>query len=168
MCLACTEGREEKQSRSWDWQWVATWHHRCPILCLPRTWFQYGRLWHVWQRHLVCIFNPVRFMRSHFILQIYRHAMTLYLSAGSHFGLTQKSKNNDPEDLSLLESKGFFPHDEPYQEYIAQAGESKEVSLYFISPWVLYWTLVISMHMCRVECPQCTEHHGDVVLELLL
>lgn len=41
----------------------------------------------------------------------------------------QKAKNNDPEDLSLLEGKGFFPPDGPYQEYITQAGESKEVSL---------------------------------------
>ena len=58
-----------------------------------------------------------------------RHATTLYLSADGHFGLMQKAKNNDPEDLSLLEGKGFFPPKGPYQEYIAQAGESKEVSL---------------------------------------
>ena len=58
-----------------------------------------------------------------------RHATTLYLSADGHFGLMQKAKNNDPEDLSLLEGKGFFPPEGPYQEYIAQAGESKEVCL---------------------------------------
>jgi len=52
----------------------------------------------------------------------------------------QKTKNNDPEDLSLLEGKGFFPPEGPYQEYIAQAGESKEVSLdsQFISGQILF------------------------------
>ena len=58
-----------------------------------------------------------------------RHATTLYLSADGHFGLMQKAKNNDPDDLSLLEGKGFFPPEGSYQEYLAHAGESKEVGL---------------------------------------
>ncbi|KDR71018.1 hypothetical protein GALMADRAFT_15660, partial [Galerina marginata CBS 339.88] len=59
---------------------------------------------------------------------IWRHATTLFLSADGHFGLMQKAKNNDPEDISLMEGKGFFPPDGPYQEYVAQAGTSTEAS----------------------------------------
>ncbi|KDR78511.1 hypothetical protein GALMADRAFT_209005 [Galerina marginata CBS 339.88] len=60
-----------------------------------------------------------------------QHATTLFLSIDGHFGLMQKDKNNDPEDLSLMEGKGLFPPEGPYQEYIAKAGPSKENKLKF-------------------------------------
>jgi hypothetical protein len=82
-----------------------------------------------------------------------RHATTLYLSADGHFGLMQKAKNNDPEDLSLLEGKGFFPPEGPYQEYIAQAGESKEVSLNSYQAGYLLKFNHLEVHMCKIECP---------------
>lgn len=62
-----------------------------------------------------------------------RHVTTLFLSADGHFGLMQKSKNNDPDDISLLAGAATFPQEESYQEYIKTAVESTEVCNN--SPW---------------------------------
>jgi hypothetical protein len=56
-----------------------------------------------------------------------RHATTLFLSADGHFGLMQKLKNNDPDDVSLLAGAATFPQEDSYQEYIKTAAESTEV-----------------------------------------
>ena len=66
-----------------------------------------------------------------------RHATTLFLSADGHFGLMQKLKNNDPDDISLLNGNATFPPEVPYHEYVCNAGESTEVSanlLLYTSP----------------------------------
>lgn len=72
-------------------------------------------------------YNIYSFSTLHGAEISYRHATTLFLSADGHFGLVQKTKNNDPDDISFTEGKGFFPLDGPYQEYIKLAGESTEV-----------------------------------------
>lgn len=59
-----------------------------------------------------------------------RHATTLFLSADGHFGLMQKLKNNDPDDVSLLAGAATFPQEGCYQEYMKIAGESTEVFNY--------------------------------------
>jgi hypothetical protein len=109
------------------------------LICLMKTFSAY-----FWCYHKVTYPN--------FDPQNQRHATTLYLSADGHFGLMQKSKNNDPEDLSLLEGKGFFPPEGPYQDYIMRAGESKDVGLNSYHAGYFIKIQSLEVHMCKTEC----------------
>lgn len=57
-----------------------------------------------------------------------RHCYQLYISGDGHFGLHLKdNKKDDPDDISLLADRAFFPLDAPYNHYLSIVGESKEV-----------------------------------------
>lgn len=46
-----------------------------------------------------------------------------------HFGLRLKdNKQDDPEDVSLISGRGFFPQDQPFYDYLKSVGKSKEAS----------------------------------------
>lgn len=85
-----------------------------------------------------------------------RHATTLFLSADGHFGLMQKLKNNDPDDVSLLAGAATFPQEESYQEYIKTAHESTGVINY--SCWyddlLSHFTEIYLLEPTGSKCPE--------------
>ncbi|KIM71232.1 hypothetical protein PILCRDRAFT_81407 [Piloderma croceum F 1598] len=55
-----------------------------------------------------------------------KHIIQLYKSINGNFQLQKKKKNDDPDDVALMEGLGYFPPDLGYQEYLKRVGESKE------------------------------------------
>ena len=58
---------------------------------------------------------------------IYRHVIQLFESLDGNFRLQNKKKNNDPDDVALMEGLGYFPPDPGYHKYLKWVGESKKV-----------------------------------------
>jgi len=88
--------------------------------------------------------EDIRSVHSSHLFRLYslvcRHATTLFLSADGHFGLMQKLKNNDPDDVSLLAGAATFPQEGSYQEYIKTTHESTEV-FNFLAGMVTFLTI---------------------------
>lgn len=56
-----------------------------------------------------------------------RHVVQLFLALDGNFKLKKKKKNDDPDDVALMDGLAYFPNEMLFQEYIAKAGDSKEV-----------------------------------------
>ena len=54
--------------------------------------------------------------------------MARFLSQDGNFHLRRKRKGRfeDPEDLALIESGGYFPPDKDYKEYCKRVGSAQE------------------------------------------
>ncbi|EIN05125.1 hypothetical protein PUNSTDRAFT_30488, partial [Punctularia strigosozonata HHB-11173 SS5] len=57
-----------------------------------------------------------------------RHLRSLILSADGHFGLQRKSKKDDPDDISLVAGRAFFPDESTFKSYLAKIKSSEEKS----------------------------------------
>ncbi|KAJ2912805.1 hypothetical protein MD484_g7609, partial [Candolleomyces efflorescens] len=49
----------------------------------------------------------------------FEHLNTLFLMEDGHHGLQRLGKVDDPDDVSLLADRGFFPEDEEFNRYVA-------------------------------------------------
>jgi hypothetical protein len=56
-----------------------------------------------------------------------RHVHRLYISNDGNFHQQSKSKNSDPSDVSLVNSRGTFLDDRVYKSYLSKVGDSVEV-----------------------------------------
>jgi len=58
---------------------------------------------------------------------IFRHVHRLFIANDGNFHQQSKSKNGDPNDMSLTRGRGTFPVEGPFKDYLAKAGDSVEV-----------------------------------------
>jgi hypothetical protein len=58
---------------------------------------------------------------------IYRHLNQLQETHDGNFQLNHMKKNCDPNDISLLDGRGYFPRNAEYQAYLKTIPYSKEV-----------------------------------------
>lgn len=56
-----------------------------------------------------------------------RHIIQLFLALDGNFRLQKKKKNDDPDDVALMDGHAYFPHDATFRDYIKRVGDSKEV-----------------------------------------
>lgn len=56
-----------------------------------------------------------------------RHVVQLFLALDGNFKLKKKKKNDDPDDVALMDGLSYFPHEASLQEYLTKTGNSKEV-----------------------------------------
>jgi len=66
------------------------------------------------------------------LITIPRHVIQLFLAIDGNFRLQKKKKNDDPDDVALMEGLGYFPPDIRYRDYLARVGDSKEVCAIYI------------------------------------
>ena len=86
-----------------------------------------------------------------------RHTKTLFLSADGHFGLMQKLKNNDLDDVSLLAGGATFSQKELYQEYIQSASESTEVCIILIGIAINVFNHFTEKYLLKSTSSKCPE-----------
>jgi hypothetical protein len=51
-----------------------------------------------------------------------------WISADGNFSAQRLKKKHDPDDVALGNGKGYFVHDQHYQQYLASATNASEVS----------------------------------------
>jgi hypothetical protein len=106
------------------------------VSCLSRAQCEHGGGWDLTDEDLKFVFyfsdRAQTFANGHC-----RHVIQLYKSIDGNFRLQKKKKNDDPDDVALMEGLGYFPPDPEYQEYLKRVGESKEVS-----DIVRHWLLI--------------------------
>ena len=58
-----------------------------------------------------------------------RHKFSTVLSIDGFHSLQKKAKNDDPDDISLNEGRGYFVQDGPFHTFLKECGYVEEVSV---------------------------------------
>ena len=83
--------------------------------------------WEDWppEQRYVAVRSSVR----QYLIITASHKFSTVLSIDGSHSLQKKAKNDDPDDISLNEGRGYFVQDGPFHTFLKECGYVEEVSV---------------------------------------